>query len=98
MSSGVAFRAGGGGTDDGSALEGAAEVRDPHLCCGSAGTYSILQRELAVRLRSVKLATLEEAAPQLIATANIGCLQHLAAAAAVPVKHWIELIDEASTT
>ena len=75
-----------------------APVRDPHLCCGSAGTYSILQRELAVRLRSVKLATLEEAAPQLIATANIGCLQHLAAAAAVPVKHWIELIDEASTT
>ena len=73
-------------------------VRDPHLCCGSAGTYSILQRALAVRLRSVKLATLEEAAPQLIATANIGCLQHLAAAAAVPVKHWIELIDEASTT
>ena len=70
-------------------------VRDPHLCCGSAGTYSILQRELAVRLRSVKLATLQDAAPQLIATANIGCLQHLAAAAAVPVKHWIELIDEA---
>ena len=50
----------------------------------------------AVRLRSVKLATLQDAAPQLIATANIGCLQHLAAAAAVPVKHWIELIDEAS--
>jgi glycolate oxidase iron-sulfur subunit len=71
-------------------------VRDPHLCCGSAGTYSLLQRELAVRLRSVKLGTLQEGGPAVIATANIGCLQHLAAAADVPVKHWIELIDEAS--
>lgn len=71
-------------------------VADAHLCCGSAGTYSILQGDLAVRLRSVKLSTLQEAAPELIATANIGCLQHLAMAAAVPVKHWIELIDEAS--
>jgi glycolate oxidase iron-sulfur subunit len=72
-------------------------VRDPHLCCGSAGTYSLLERELAVRLRSVKLGTLQEGRPQVIATANIGCLQHLAAAAEVAVKHWIELIDEAST-
>jgi glycolate oxidase iron-sulfur subunit len=71
-------------------------IRDPHLCCGSAGTYSILQRELAVRLRRAKLSTLQEAAPEVIATANVGCLQHLAAAADVPVKHWIELIDEAS--
>jgi glycolate oxidase iron-sulfur subunit len=71
-------------------------IRDPHLCCGSAGTYSILQRELAVRLRSAKLGTLQEGRPTVIATANIGCLQHLAAAADVPVKHWIELIDEAS--
>jgi len=71
-------------------------VRDPHLCCGSAGTYSILQRELAVRLRSAKLSTLQAGSPAVIATANIGCLQHLAAAAEVPVKHWIELIDEAS--
>jgi glycolate oxidase iron-sulfur subunit len=72
-------------------------VRDAHLCCGSAGTYSILQRDLSVQLRSVKLATLQDAAPQMIASANIGCLQHLGAAADVPVKHWIELIDEAST-
>jgi glycolate oxidase iron-sulfur subunit len=72
-------------------------IREPHLCCGSAGTYSILQRELSVRLRSAKLITLQEAAPAVIATANIGCLQHLAAAADVPVKHWIELIDEAAT-
>jgi glycolate oxidase iron-sulfur subunit len=71
-------------------------VKDPHLCCGSAGTYSLLQRDLAVRLRTAKLSTLQEGAPAVIATANIGCLQHLGAAAEVPVKHWIELIDEAS--
>jgi len=71
-------------------------VRDAHLCCGSAGTYSILQRTLSVRLRGVKLSTLQESAAEVIATANIGCLQHLAAAANIPVKHWIELIDEAS--
>jgi glycolate oxidase iron-sulfur subunit len=71
-------------------------VRDAHLCCGSAGTYSILQRKLAVRLRSAKLSTLQEAGAEVIATANIGCLQHLGTAANVPVKHWIELIDEAS--
>jgi len=71
-------------------------ILDAHLCCGSAGTYSLLQRELAVRLRSVKLGTLQEAGPEVIATANIGCLQHLRVAADVPVKHWIELIDEAS--
>jgi glycolate oxidase iron-sulfur subunit len=72
-------------------------IPDAHLCCGSAGTYSILQRDLSVRLRNVKLATLQSGAPEVIATANIGCLQHLAAGAAVPVRHWIELIDEAST-
>jgi glycolate oxidase iron-sulfur subunit len=72
-------------------------VRDPHLCCGSAGTYSLLQRKLAVQLRSVKLATLQDAAPEVIASANIGCLQHLGAASGVPVQHWIELIDAAST-
>jgi glycolate oxidase iron-sulfur subunit len=73
-------------------------IRDPHLCCGSAGTYSILQRELSLRLRSAKLSALQAATPAVIATANIGCLQHLAAAADVPVKHWIELIDEVSAT
>jgi glycolate oxidase iron-sulfur subunit len=72
-------------------------VADAHLCCGSAGTYSILQRDLAVRLRSVKLNTLQEGTPEVIASANIGCLQHLGLVANVPVKHWIELIDEAST-
>jgi len=68
-------------------------VRDEHLCCGSAGTYSILQRELSHQLRAGKLAALQEDAPDMIATANIGCLAHLAARAAVPVRHWIELLD-----
>ena len=70
-------------------------VRDAHLCCGSAGTYSLLQSAIAASLRTRKLAALEEGAPQAIATANIGCLAHLAGATATPVRHWIELIDEA---
>ena len=68
-------------------------VADPHLCCGSAGTYSMLQPELAERLRANKVAALEAGAPALIATANIGCLVHLAAGTARPVRHWIELLD-----
>ncbi len=70
-------------------------VPDAHLCCGSAGTYSILQKDLSERLRDNKLAALQSGAPALIATANIGCLHHLQAAAAVPVVHWIELLDPA---
>jgi glycolate oxidase iron-sulfur subunit len=69
-------------------------VADPHLCCGSAGTYSILQPEFAHALRRNKLATLEAGHPKLIATANIGCLTHLAAGTRRPVRHWIELLDE----
>jgi glycolate oxidase iron-sulfur subunit len=72
-----------------------APVRDAHLCCGSAGTYSLLQPEIAAELRTRKLTTLVEGAPQAIATANIGCLAHLAAATATPVRHWIELLEEA---
>jgi glycolate oxidase iron-sulfur subunit len=68
------------------------------LCCGSAGTYSILQPELSGELRRRKLAALTGDAPQFIATANIGCLEHLRAAAAVPVRHWIELVAEALET
>jgi glycolate oxidase iron-sulfur subunit len=68
-------------------------VADSHLCCGSAGTYSILQPVLATRLRENKLAALQQGAPALIATANIGCHQHLAGAAGVPVVHWIELLS-----
>jgi glycolate oxidase iron-sulfur subunit len=70
-------------------------VADPHLCCGSAGTYSILQPELSGQLRSRKLAALAGGRPETIVTANIGCLTHLAAAAEVPVRHWIELLDAA---
>lgn len=69
------------------------EVRDAHLCCGSAGTYSLLQPELSRRLRDAKLANLERPGPELIATANVGCQLHLQSAAGVPVKHWIELLD-----
>ena len=68
-------------------------VADAHLCCGSAGTYSILQAELAERLRANKIAALEAGKPDLIATANIGCLTHLSAVAARPVHHWIEILD-----
>jgi glycolate oxidase iron-sulfur subunit len=70
-------------------------VRDAHLCCGSAGTYSLLQPAIARELRTRKLAALEESAPGAIATANIGCLVHLQAPTATPVRHWIELVDEA---
>jgi glycolate oxidase iron-sulfur subunit len=70
-------------------------VRDAHLCCGSAGTYSLLQPAIAEELRARKLAALEEGAPQAIATANIGCLAHLQQPTATPVRHWIELVDEA---
>jgi glycolate oxidase iron-sulfur subunit len=70
-------------------------VRDSHLCCGSAGTYSLLQPAIANELRARKLAALEEGAPQAIATANIGCLTHLQEPSATPVRHWIELVDAA---
>jgi glycolate oxidase iron-sulfur subunit len=70
-------------------------VADAHLCCGSAGTYSLLHPDIAGELRARKLAALEEGAPQAIATANIGCLTHLQARSATPVRHWIELLDAA---
>jgi glycolate oxidase iron-sulfur subunit len=72
-----------------------APVKDGHLCCGSAGTYSLTQPALASELRERKLARLHEGAPQFIATANIGCLNHLEGATQTPVRHWIELLDEA---
>jgi glycolate oxidase iron-sulfur subunit len=67
-------------------------VADAHLCCGSAGAYSLLQPNIANQLRSRKLNALEAGQPALIATANIGCLQHLQAGTDVEVKHWIELL------
>jgi len=68
-------------------------IVDPHLCCGSAGTYSILQSELSQQLLSNKLDSLQVESPEIIATANIGCQMHMETKAQIPVKHWIELLD-----
>jgi len=69
-------------------------VNDAHLCCGSAGTYSLLQPQLSQRLLNNKLNALQHEQPDVIATANIGCQMHMASKAHVPVKHWVELLDE----
>ena len=68
-------------------------VADAHLCCGSAGTYSILQPEWSLQLKANKLSALQEHQPDLIATANVGCQSHLATDAAVSVLHWVELLN-----
>jgi len=68
---------------------------ESHLCCGSAGTYSVLQPELATQLRDRKLANLAPIDAQAIVSANIGCIQHLQSGTTTPVRHWVELIDEA---
>ena len=70
-------------------------VPDAHLCCGSAGTYSITQPELSMQLRDRKLDALESGAPEMIVTANIGCQTHLAGAGRTGVRHWIELVEDA---
>ena len=69
-------------------------VRDAHLCCGSAGTYSLLQPEISARLREDKLDALLAGGGECIVSANIGCIEHLSSAATRPVRHWIELVDE----
>lgn len=69
------------------------EIPDSHLCCGSAGTYSILQPGLSQRLRANKLAALHAGNPDAIATANIGCLTHLQSGTQTRVTHWIQLLD-----
>jgi glycolate oxidase iron-sulfur subunit len=69
------------------------EVPEAHLCCGSAGTYSLLEPELSGKLLARKLAALEGGEPALIVTANVGCQMHLAGGASRPVMHWIELLD-----
>ena len=69
-------------------------VRDTHLCCGSAGTYSLLQPRLSQTLRARKLETLLENRPQAVLSANIGCIAHLQGATETPVLHWIEWVDE----
>jgi len=67
---------------------------DSHLCCGSAGTYSVLQPELSHQLRDRKLANLEATGARRIVSANIGCQSHLQSGTRTPVGHWIELIDQ----
>ena len=69
-------------------------VDDAYLCCGSAGTYSILQAKLSQQLLHNKLTALQKHQPELIVSANIGCQLHLQSQASVPVKHWVELLDE----
>lgn len=68
-------------------------VNDSHLCCGSAGTYSIFQPKLSKQLRDNKLNNLLDENPKIVVTANIGCLMHLQKGTKVPVKHWIELLS-----
>ncbi|HEY0857408.1 MAG TPA: heterodisulfide reductase-related iron-sulfur binding cluster, partial [Albitalea sp.] len=68
---------------------------ESHLCCGSAGAYSVLQPEIAYELRDRKLGHLGVLDAQCIASANIGCIQHLQSGTTTPVRHWIELIDDA---
>jgi len=70
-------------------------TNEAHLCCGSAGTYSVLQPELAYALRDRKLGHLAELQPETIVSANIGCIQHLQSGTSTPVRHWIEVLDEA---
>ena len=69
--------------------------QDAHLCCGSAGTYSVLQPVLSQALQKRKLQHLMAQAPAQILSANIGCIAHLQEKSTVPVKHWIEALDEA---
>lgn len=68
---------------------------ESHLCCGSAGTYSVLQPALSLQLRERKLDHLQAGRPELILSANIGCLAHLEAGTGTPVRHWIEWLDAA---
>ncbi len=73
-------------------------VADGHLCCGSAGSYSLLQPALARQLRDNKLASLAAGGPECIATANVGCQLHLETGTPIPVRHWLELVDEVLAT
>jgi len=72
------------------------EPRDAHLCCGSAGTYNLLQPKISAELKRRKVATLEATGPQVIATGNIGCMMQIGAGTGVPVVHTVELLDWAT--
>jgi glycolate dehydrogenase iron-sulfur subunit len=69
------------------------DIAEPHLCCGSAGTYNILQPEIAARLRDRKVANIARAGADVIASGNIGCITQIASATQTPVVHTVELID-----
>jgi glycolate oxidase iron-sulfur subunit len=68
---------------------------EAHLCCGSAGTYSVLNPDIAYALRDRKLGHLQETQPTQIISANIGCITHLQSGTTTPVRHWIEVLDDA---
>ena len=70
-------------------------TNESHLCCGSAGTYSVLNPALSKQLRDRKLGHLQALKPQGILSANIGCITHLQSGCGTPVRHWVELLDEA---
>ena len=70
-------------------------TNEAHLCCGSAGTYSVLQPEIAYQLRDRKLGNLNDLQPDVIVSANIGCITHLQSGTATPVRHWVEVLDDA---
>jgi len=68
-------------------------IKDSHICCGSAGTYSIFESEISDQLKENKLKNLNVSNPEMIVTSNIGCLMHLQKGSSIPVKHWVELLD-----
>ena len=72
------------------------DVPEGHLCCGSAGTYNILQPEIALQLRDRKVANIERTAPDVIATGNIGCITQIGSGTAIPIVHTVELLDWAT--
>lgn len=69
-------------------------LNESHLCCGSAGTYSVLQPQIATQLRDRKLGHLDALQPTTVLSANIGCITHLQSGTALPVRHWVEVLDE----
>ena len=72
------------------------EPADSHLCCGSAGTYNLLQPEISAELKARKVATLEAKSPQVIAAGNIGCMMQIGSGTGIPVVHTVELLDWAT--
>jgi glycolate oxidase iron-sulfur subunit len=72
------------------------DVPEGHICCGSAGTYNMLQPELASRLRDRKVANIERLRPDVVAAGNIGCMTQIGSGASIPVVHTVELLDWAN--